>query len=167
MIYLDTTATTNVLDLKPLHLCRHLEVLILEGPQHIMRFDDRGVEAMAQAWPHLEILKLRHPQAVAPPVVTLRTLQTLVRLCLRLDTLEIAIDASTEIPHGPSRMSRVSWVRHLNLNSSIPCDEYVRGIANFIRETFPRLNGFEASTWSESSRADTWPGVRRLVLAPE
>lgn len=169
--YFDANTAITVLDLKPLYLCRHLEIFILEGPQAVMRFDDRDVEAMTRAWPRLKTLKLRDSTETAPPTVTLRALQTLARLCFRLDILEVSVDASTGIPQGPAPTTRMSWLRRLNLSSSVPCGEDVRGVAKFIRETFPRLDRFEASEsyWSKSStlRADTWPEVKRHVLTPE
>lgn len=157
--------------LELLYTCRQLKTFEVQHDL-ILELNDSDVDAIASAWPKLQIL-LIYPQMPRPPKVTLPALRRLVQKCPQLDWLTIPIDASTTPPLAPSLLSNdqdTNRVSVLRLEKSICGD--AKCVSQFIRRAFPSLHSLSVGAWQADSEeqlrawTDTADTVKRMYKDP-
>ncbi|TCD69593.1 hypothetical protein EIP91_007015 [Steccherinum ochraceum] len=148
--------TVQCEDFRPLLSLHHLTEVFISPQSFALKLDDAMLEAMAQAWPRLQILDIasRLPMHTAPGV-TLGGLLPLSVHCRRLVMVYIAVDVVPPSKEARDRLEEeVKRKRppcHLSMltihyGADVDSPEPVlREMADFLTDMFPHLQDFDTS----------------------
>ncbi|KDQ62110.1 hypothetical protein JAAARDRAFT_189482 [Jaapia argillacea MUCL 33604] len=136
--------------LRPLLLLQELCIVFIDhNSWHGL--DNRSLEQMATAWPHLEHLELYTFSMVTtqPGLVTLEGLIPLASQCPNLKTINLALHASVEMTDSrPGRGVTSLSVESLDFCYSTIDTSTIPHVAGFLSDVFPNAN--IKSSWDEA-----------------
>ncbi|KAK7059688.1 hypothetical protein R3P38DRAFT_2837250 [Favolaschia claudopus] len=168
-------AVFSMTSFEPLLACRNLETLDINFDAYKVEFDDADLEKMANAWPHLETLKVfsRYTQQFcwADPQVHLYTLWSLVEKCRNIRRIEMPVDArvcSQFVPPRYPSHTRPATSGSFSMEKIgfflSPCGSPAH-VAAFLNFAFPHLIEFFAGPPKNDGtcRTQTWAQVREAL----
>ncbi|KAG0700854.1 hypothetical protein DFH29DRAFT_876323 [Suillus ampliporus] len=134
----------------PLHACRNLTQLVIEGAGDIS-MSDKELCQLARAWPKLQVLEITC-YSNTTTVPTLHGLIDLLRLCPALTSLALVIDATKldgidlKFPGGGNRNKHLRFLALGNSPIRSPPD-----VALILSGLFPRLEQVNLAYWRTTS----------------
>ncbi|KAJ7432392.1 hypothetical protein FB451DRAFT_1197099 [Mycena latifolia] len=146
--------------LDPLYACPNLTTVRFRAVMHLT---DDDIERMGSSWPNLEILDAH---TGVQPTVHLDALSALAARCLRLQEIQISVDARG----GPRRGAAVHppsySLQKLAVFGSPLTEEDVDPVTRFLNPALPRLAEFDGSLphpYSLESNEDVWEIVKEAL----